>query len=204
MIPAAVVEAFMSQSSNHLNDRHQPFEKPTVVKAMWATWLRIGWVALLTGLLIAVWSVHYTLALNATPSLPHTLYVVKKGVWPTQVGDLVAYRSKGHGPLPAGITLVKRVVGMPGDEVLKMTDVLNGAFDHVVMAEVGHGKQQVTIQRVKPLSRDFKPLQGGPVGIIPDMHFHVSGEHVDSFDSRYALMGWVRADQVIGKAVWAW
>lgn len=204
MIPAAVVEAFMSQSSHHLNDRHQPIEKPTVLNVMWATWLRIGWVALLMGLLIAAWSVHYTLAFNATASLPHSLYVVKKGVWPTQVGDLVAYRSNGHGPLPAGITLVKRVVGMPGDEVYRMTDVFNGAVDHVIVANVSDRKQKVAYQRVKPLSRDFKPLQGGPVGIIPDMHFHVSGEHVDSFDSRYALMGWVRADQVIGKVVWAW
>lgn len=200
MIPAAVVEAFMSQSSTHLSASQA---RPSWRQTLWSNWLRVGWIGLGIGLAIAMWSIHYSVVLNATPSLPHTLYVVAKGTWPTQVGDLVAYRSTGHGPLPAGITVVKRVVGMPGDLVTKDLDARQRERV-IVRSALPSGQVQTFEQSVKPLSRSFKPLQSGPEGVIPTMHYHVSGDHADSFDSRYALMGWVRADQVAGKVVWAW
>jgi len=187
----------------------------TIWRKMWQTWLSMGWIALLLGLIVSIWSIRYTLEINTTPSLPHKLFVVEKGSWPQHVGELLAYRSSGHGPLPAGITVVKRVVGMPGDTVSKHTPTLDGNLATPASAASLPGvpmhsviriehKGQTTEQVVKPFSRSFVPLQSGPTGVIPDFHYHVGGDHPDSFDSRYALMGWIRADQVIGKVVWAW
>ena len=163
--------------------------------------LALSWPALVVALFIAMLAVKFTVAVNLTPSLPLRLAVIERGTWPSQAGDLLAYRSNGMGPVPAGVVLIKRVVGMPGDAVqCEPTQQAQYQCIDVVRSQSG----LVTHQPVRRLSRSFKALERGPTGVIPDMHFHVAGDHPDSFDSRYALMGWIRADQVVGKVVWAW
>ena len=56
------------------------------------------------------------------------------------------------------------------------------------------------VGRAKPLSRAGKPLIPGPAGIIPPHRYYMAAPHPDSLDSRYALVGWVSDDQIIGKA----
>jgi len=163
--------------------------------------IHLSWPALAIGLLISMVAIKFTITINMTPSLPFRVAIIERGSWPQKVGDLLAYRSNGTGPVPAGIVLIKRVVGMPGDSVVceASAEVRYQCID-VVRTRSG----LVTRQPVRHLSRSFHPLERGPVGVIPDMHFHVGGDHQDSFDSRYALMGWIRADQVVGKVVWSW
>lgn len=164
-------------------------------------WPRIVWPSLFIALLIALWSIKYTLAINMTPSLPIHVAVIERGTWPTQVGELLAYRSTGYGPLPKGLVLIKRVVGMPGDSV-RCDPVVSTTIQCEVVVRASTGLE--TRRPVRKFSRQARPLQAGPTGTIPDMHYHVAGDHEHSFDSRYALMGWIRADQVVGKVVWTW
>jgi conjugal transfer pilin signal peptidase TrbI len=54
--------------------------------------------------------------------------------------------------------------------------------------------------QAKTIARDGRPLLPGPTGVIPSGRFHVYAPHPDSLDSRYAITGWIRHDQIIGKA----
>ena len=64
---------------------------------------------------IAFWfHAHYGFGLNASPSLPHRLFLIHKGEMPSR-GDFVAFRWAGGGPYPAGVTFIKVLAGMPGD-----------------------------------------------------------------------------------------
>ena len=59
---------------------------------------------------------YFVFGVNATPSLPHTLYLIHKGE-PIRRGDLIAFRWAGGGPYIAGITFVKIAAGVPGDTI---------------------------------------------------------------------------------------
>jgi len=45
------------------------------------------------------------------------------------------------------------------------------------------------------------PLEKGRVGVIPLGHVYVNADHQDSLDSRYALMGWVPNEIILGRAI---
>lgn len=164
-------------------------------------WSKFAMPAMFVALLIAFWSIKYTLAINMTPSLPITFAVIERGTWPQHVGELVAYRSPGYGPIPPGLVLVKRVVGMAGDSV-QCIPVVSKTIQCETVVKSKSGLE--THRLVRKFSRQARPLQAGPTGTIPDLHYHVAGDHEHSFDSRYALMGWIRADQIVGRVVWSW
>lgn len=127
----------------------------------------------------------FTFGLNASPSLPHTLYLIHKSAT-VERGQYVAFRWQGGGPYPAGVTFVKIMAGMPGDTVTE----INREFFVNGMA-VGASKR---------LSRKSAPLQIGPTGVIPSAHYYVKAPHPDSLDSRYRLTGWISQTQIIGRA----
>ena len=89
---------------------------------------RWGLAYLLLALAWSFFCTHFRVGLNASPSLPHTLFLIHKGVQP-QRGDYVAFRWAGGGPYPAGVTFVKIVAGMPGDSVTQVGSefFVNGA-----------------------------------------------------------------------------
>jgi conjugal transfer pilin signal peptidase TrbI len=128
---------------------------------------------------------HYALGLNATHSLPGTLYLVERGVLP-QRGEHVAFRWAGGGPYPAGVTFIKVLAGQPGDTVTR-----DGAIFVVAGTALG---------QAKPTSRRGEPLQPGPTGTLPEGRYFVFAPHPDSLDSRYALTGWIAREQIIGRA----
>lgn len=132
----------------------------------------------------------YTLALNISNSLPGTIYLVEKNSRPQQ-GELAAFRYGGGGPYAKGVTFLKQVRGMPG------------AF--VSMQEAGNGFTDFSLDglhvgRAKPVSTTGMPLKPGPAGTIPPGHYYMYAPHPDSLDSRYSLVGWVRSDQIVGRA----
>ncbi len=92
---------------------------------------------------------------------------------------------------PPGSTFIKEVVGMPGDRV----EARSGVYT------VLHDGQMVTVGLAKSVSRKGLPLPAGPVGVIPPGHYFIRGTHPDSLDSRYAMMGWVTSDRIVGLAV---
>lgn len=135
---------------------------------------------------IALWfHAHYGFGLNASPSLPHRLYLIHKGEMPSR-GDFVAFRWAGGGPYPAGVTFIKVLAGMPGDEVTRNAQgfQLNG----------------IPVGVPKPVSRQGQVLEPGPTGRIPAGRYYVQAGHPDSLDSRYQLTGWIHASQIIGRA----
>ena len=128
---------------------------------------------------------HYALGLNATHSLPGTLYLIERGA-PPQRGEHVAFRWAGGGPYSAGVTFIKVLAGQPGDTVTR-----DGATFVVAGTALG---------QAKPTSRRGEPLEPGPTGTLPEGRYFVFAPHPDSLDSRYALTGWIASEQIIGRA----
>jgi conjugal transfer pilin signal peptidase TrbI len=135
---------------------------------------------------IALWfHAHYAFGLNASPSLPHRLFLIHKGEMPGR-GDFVAFRWAGGGPYPAGVTFIKVLAGTPGDEVTRDAQ--------------GFRVNGTPVGVPKPVSRQGQVLEPGPTGRIPEGRYYVQAGHPDSLDSRYALTGWIHRSQIIGRA----
>ena len=151
-----------------------------------AAHLRRWGLAYATALAGALWfHSHYAFGLNATHSLPGTLYLIERGTLP-QRGEHVAFRWAGGGPYPAGVTFIKVLAGQPGDTVAR-----DGATFVVAGTALG---------QAKPTSRRGEPLEPGPTGTLPEGRYFVYAPHPDSLDSRHALTGWIAREQIIGRA----
>ncbi|MCY4404882.1 MAG: S26 family signal peptidase [Rhodospirillaceae bacterium] len=57
------------------------------------------------------------------------------------------------------------------------------------------------VGRAKARALDGRPLVGIAPGIIPPGHFYLHADHVDSHDSRYAEIGLVPRDRILGRAI---
>jgi conjugal transfer pilin signal peptidase TrbI len=143
----------------------------------------IGYLLLAIG--AALFQGHFSLGLNATPSLPHHLFLIHKGERP-QRGQYVAFRWPGGGPYPAGVTFVKLLAGLPGDRVTRVDRnfYVNG----------------IPVGTAKTVSRQGDPLELGATGALPAGQYYVQAPHPDSLDSRYRLTGWITDHQIIGRA----
>lgn len=87
----------------------------------------------------------------------------------------------------------KIVYGMPGDVVEH-----EGA-EVFVRSGSGQGPRRL-VAEMKPRSRTGEALEAGPTGIIPAGCYYVGSPHKDGFDSRYAAIGFVCRDRIIGTA----
>ena len=84
--------------------------------------------ALIVGIAV-IFEQNYAFGINASESLPHTLYLIHKGA-AIHRGDYVAFRWHGGGPYPAGVTFIKIAAGVPGDRVTRIDRAyfVNGAL----------------------------------------------------------------------------
>ncbi len=57
------------------------------------------------------------------------------------------------------------------------------------------------VARAKAHALDGRPLVAIAPGIVPQGHFYLHAGHVDSHDSRYAEIGLVAAERILGRAV---
>ena len=148
--------------------------------------LAIALIALLKLLSLAL-SPWIRLGINGTASLPGVLYLVVKNEMPDTRGDLIAFYPPPNRYYPSGMFFIKKVMGLPGDQVSRIgrTYYINGS--RVAIA--------------KPYSRSGNTLQLGPTGRIPKGKYFVWTPHPDSYDSRYEDIGWISQDRVIGRAV---
>ena len=128
---------------------------------------------------------YFVFGVNATPSLPHTLYLIHKGE-PIGRGDLIAFRWAGGGPYIAGITFVKIAAGVPGDTISRHERdyYVNGLY-------VGTAKRY---------AKDGAALALMDTGVLNADEYYVQAPHLDSLDSRYRLTGWIAANRIIGRA----
>jgi conjugal transfer pilin signal peptidase TrbI len=148
-------------------------------------WRRTYVSVLLLSLAVGLFKSCFAIGLNATQSLPHTLYLIHKGA-PVERGQYVAFHWQGGGPYPAGLTFVKILAGMPGDMVTQR--------------EREYFVNGVAAGKAKRLSNKGAPLHAGPTGVIPPGQYYVTAPHPDSLDSRYWLTGWIPHKQIIGRA----
>lgn len=130
----------------------------------------------------------HALMINASPSLPYWAVWTTKSAVP-QRGDIILFVPPpspllqahfGKEPKPFG----KVVSGVPGDAVSR-----KGRTFFV------NGRQVAT---AKPKSRRGEPLALGPTGAVPKGCYFVTTPHKDSFDSRYAAIGWVCQSRILG------
>jgi conjugal transfer pilin signal peptidase TrbI len=148
------------------------------IKRNWYIWLALVVVP-------PIFGHFFTIGLNLTPSLPYRWYLIEKNVQP-KIGEYIAFRWTANEPYKMGSTFTKILAGAGGDVVTRVGRdyYLNGI--HMGTAKT-HSK------------RGLK-LELGPVGVIPEGHFYVMAPHPDSLDSRYALTGWVKQADVVGRA----
>ncbi|MGE7199754.1 signal peptidase I [Brevundimonas naejangsanensis] len=126
----------------------------------------------------------YRIGFNATTSLNDWGYVIDRNNRAPRRGDLVEFVVPDNDYYPAGASFVKRVAGVPGDLVERRGDEV-----FVAGAKVG---------KVKAHDSQGRPAAPGPLGVIPQGHFFVAGEHVDSLDSRYAIVGFIENRRIRG------
>lgn len=144
------------------------------------------------------------LEVNYTESLPDHVFITIKG-WKSglKAGDYVAYHfptENPYSPFRKGDHMVKLVGGVEGDVVKMSPDryfsILKagepGATANVPGAKGTHGM-------AKERSMRGYPLEPGPVGLIPKDAFYVFAPHPDSLDSRYAMVGWIKKNDIIGR-----
>lgn len=125
------------------------------------------------------------LAFNSSDSLPGFLYVVRVGVLP-QRDQLIAFYPPHNRYYRDGMFFVKQVKGIGGDRIERRDAEFFVNGQHLATAKAHSLKGQ--------------PLQPGPEGVLPDGFFWVWTPHPDSFDSRYADVGWIAPDRVLGRA----
>lgn len=151
----------------------------------------LGVVALLG---VQIGSHRYLLGINATFSMPEpALFLVDRAGWSTGQGpargQVVAVRWHGGGPWPAGAVFVKRVEGVPGDQI-SVTDrriAINGR----------------PLAQAKTQARSGAPLAAIAAQVIPADHYYLHNDGPDSLDSRYALAGLFSRAALLGPVrVW--
>lgn len=133
-------------------------------------------------------------------------------LWEPQRGDVVVFRSTSE----PSINLIKRLVGLPGDHVVVRDNhlVINGTPVPLVADgryDGGYGFTGSELERERfgrtdhvimlapgRLAADFD-------AVVPAGHYFFMGDNRnDSEDSRFARVGFVPADHLVGHAIRIW
>jgi conjugal transfer pilin signal peptidase TrbI len=154
---------------------------------------RFGWLVLLTlSLMAALWMMTHAaspwirMGLNATESLPGWVYLVVKDQRPTSRTDPIAFWPPANPAYPRSLWFIKIARGLPGDHITRRRRAffVEGAF----------------VGRAKPQARSGRVLAPGPEGVLPAGQYFVWTPHPESYDSRYADIGWIPEARLIGRA----
>lgn len=102
------------------------------------------------------------------------------------LGDEVLFRPPESAGSP--VPYLKSIRGLPGDRVSVDPDRtvrING----------------IAVGKAKTHARNGRPLDAIQNGVIPPKHFFVFADHPDSHDSRYAEIGLIAREDLLGRAV---
>lgn len=134
--------------------------------------------------LTMVVSNYYFLAFNTTDSLPQTMFLVSKGKPVLQKGDYVVFKIKSLTQYDS--PMIKVVAGIEGDLITidNLDFSINGIY----------------LDKAKKTSKTGVKTNLSREGVIPYGRYFVYAPHKDSFDSRYAEIGWIDRADVIGRA----
>lgn len=131
-------------------------------------------------------AVRYEFAINVSISLPGHLYLIERNALPER-GDYVAFNYGSNFLYPKGTRFLKRVMGTVGDTVRSESHhfTVNGKAVGIALSTTSAGK----------------PIEESSFsGAIPSGHYYVMADHPLSLDSRYAPVGLVSSNQIIGRA----
>jgi signal peptidase I len=129
-----------------------------------------------------------------------------------QRGDVIVFRSTSGPP----INLIKRLVGLPGDHVVVRDNrvTINGTPVPLIPAgryADGYGFTGAQLQRERFGPADHQIMlapQGVAVdfdAVVPTGHYFFMGDNRnDSEDSRFAQVGFVPEDHLVGRAIRIW
>ena len=167
--------------------------QPTDPPPAWWRWTAIGLLAaLLVGTqALASWRDDHGLLINTSESLPNWAFFIERHKTPRR-GDYVVF-APPQTPLVIShfgrnrVPFAKIAYGLPGDRVSRVGDA-------VLVNE-----QRVGV--LKPRTKRGEQLTPGPVGTIPQHCYYLGTPHKDGFDSRYADIGFVCADRIVGTGV---
>jgi signal peptidase I len=132
--------------------------------------------------------------------------------WKPQRGDVVVFRSTSGPP----INLIKRLVGLPGDHVVVHDNRVTINETPVPLTPDGqyadgYGFTGAQLQREKLGPIDHQIMlapQGTAVdfdAVVPAGHYFFMGDNRnDSEDSRFAQVGFVPEDHLVGHAIRIW
>jgi len=142
---------------------------------------------------LSSWRDNHAVLVNASTSLPNWAFLLDRTRAP-QRGDTIMFDPPASTLLTAhfGSALKpfgKIVYGLPGDSVTRVgrTFIINGRV----------------VAHAKTVSKRGEPLDLGPIGVLPRGCYFVGTPNPDSFDSRYAAIGWICRDRImgVGKAI---
>jgi conjugal transfer pilin signal peptidase TrbI len=179
----------MQTSKSKLRLQYPVFEMAASFSGLMALHLRRHAIAYL--LLVAchwLFSANYAIGWNETPSLPFKVFIIHKND-PVKDGDYVAFRWHGGHPFPSGSIFAKRVVGGEGDPVERAGSSFTVNGQLFVAKDYG--------QTGKALFPN--PLPEG-ASRVPRDSYWVAGTHEYSFDSRYSQVGFIKKEDVVGRA----
>ena len=145
-------------------------------------WVGVALMAVLAALWLAAASrVH----VNASWSDDAWGYLVLPLAEPA-IGDTVLFEPPDS--VGSRVPYLKTVRGLPG--VVVTVDA-----DRIVRID------GVAMGRAKEQALDGRPLEAVRPGVIPEGRYYVHADHRDSHDSRYAEIGLVSRDRILGRAI---
>lgn len=168
-------------------------EQSTERSAARRQWAAIGFLAVILAGSQALtdWRDSHGLLINTTESLPNWAFFVERKQVPKR-GDFVVFA-------PPKSPIVVKHFGMDTAPFTKIAYGVPGDVVSRVGSDVAvNGKP---VGRLKPATKRGEVLTPGPVGVIPDRCYYLGTPHKDGFDSRYADIGFVCADRIVGTGV---
>lgn len=129
---------------------------------------------------------YFNFVVNYTHSLPQKIFIVKVGDKVLNRGDYVVFKSLGLPNTVNGVRVIKKVVGINGDEIT--------VKDNSVYI---NNKYLTKIYSTSAVWGKIHPINNTK---IPAGCFFLMGTAKTSFDSRYMEFGLICKKQIIGKA----
>lgn len=146
----------------------------------------LRWICFFAAVGIIIWgfSPWYSIKINGVKSIEGTLFILDKTMMPKHGEIAYFYPPKGN-LYPEQMQFGKYVAGSPGD-VVTIEDrkfFINGHY-------IGYAF---------PSTTSGEPLEMSEPGVIPAGYYFMWGEHEQSYDSRYADIGWIHESSIVGR-----
>jgi signal peptidase I len=132
--------------------------------------------------------------------------------WTPRRGDVIVFRSTSGPP----INLIKRLVGLPGDHIVVQDNHLSINGTPVALApdgeySGGYGFSGAALEKETFDHTDHTIMLAQTryaadfAGVVPAAHYFFMGDNRnDSEDSRFAEVGFVPEDHLVGHAIRIW